>query len=329
MCVIRGVMASIRKLPSGKFRAEIYRHRKRLSKVHLTKTAAKEWAARQEYLIREVEGQPVDHGTFGDLLERYGREVSPTKRGERWEIARLAKIRRDKIAEVNVADLTPAHFADWRDRRLKEVAPGSVIREMQLMSSAINIARREWGIVDRNPLSDVRKPSKPPPRDRLPTEDELSRLEHAAGADLTNATARAFHAFLFAVETAMRAGEIVGLSWDRIDIDRRVARLNHTKNGRPRDVPLSSEAVRLLEALPRQDPVSGLDSAKLDALWRKIRGRAKVDGLTFHDSRHAAITRLSKKLDVLALARMVGHSDLRMLQVYYNESAEDLAKRLD
>ncbi len=67
----------------------------------------------------------------------------------------------------------------------------------------------------------------------------------------------------------------------------------------------------------------------LDAPRRRVRDRAKVEGLTFHDSRLTAITRLSKRLDVLALARMVGHSDLRMLQVYYNETAEELAKRLD
>ncbi|KFI24128.1 site-specific integrase, partial [Paenirhodobacter enshiensis] len=130
-------------------------------------------------------------------------------------------------------------------------------------------------------------------------------------------------------ETAMRAGEIAGLVWDRVDLTKRVAHLDHTKNGRPRDVPLSSEAVRLLEALPHVDPVFGLESRQLDALWRKLRDRAGVAGLTFHDSRHAAITRLSKKLDVLALARMVGHTDLRQLQTYYNETAEELARRLD
>lgn len=127
----------------------------------------------------------------------------------------------------------------------------------------------------------------------------------------------------------MRAGEIVALTWDRVDLKRRVAKLTQTKNGRSREVPLSSEAVRLLEALPKSDPVFGLTSHQIDALWRKVRDKAKADGLNFHDSRHAAITALSKKLDVLALARMVGHTDLRMLQVYYNETAEELAKRLD
>lgn len=320
-------MASIRKV-GKKYRVEIARHGVRKSKMFSARQDAKDWAARQEYLIVNSE-HVASQQSFGAVMDRYAREVSPTKRGARWEMIRLEKIQRDDIAKVSMGDLAPSHFADWRDKRLKEVAPASVIREMQLMGSVLNVARREWGLITVNPLSDVRKPSKPPPRDRRPTSDELERLLHSAGTDLTNATARAFHAFLFAIETAMRAGEIVGLEWERVDLERRVARLVHTKNGRARDVPLSKEAVRLLEALPRLEPVFGLDTRSLDALWRKVRGRAGVEGLTFHDSRHEAITRLAKKLDVLALARMVGHTNLKMLQTYYNETAEELAKRLD
>lgn len=322
-------MASFRKLPSGNVRAEIARSGQRLSKVFPTKQAAKEWAVRQEALILDALATPADHGTFGDLLSRYAREVSPKKKGERWEVIRIEKLRRDEVASVRLVDLTSADFAKWRERRLSEVAPASVAREMQLMSAALNIARKEWRIIDVNPLSDVAKPRKPPGRERLPTSDEVDRLRHSAGDDLTKATARAFHAFRFALETAMRAGEIAGLTWDRVDTETRVARLTHTKNGRARSVPLSAEAVSLLEALPKADPVFGLDSRQLDVLWRKLRDRAGVEDLTFHDSRHAAITRLAKKLDVLALARMVGHSDLKMLQIYYNETAEELARRLD
>ena len=200
---------------------------------------------------------------------------------------------------------------------------------MTLLSSALNVARKEWGLISFNPISDVRKPTSPPHRDRLVTSKEMEKLEKAAGTDLGRGMARALHAFKFSMETAMRAGEVVGLEWARVDIERRVARLDMTKNGTAREVPLSSEAIRLLEELPRCDPVFNLSSQTLDALWRRLRDRAGVTGLTYHDSRHAAITRLSSKLDVLALARMVGHKDLRMLSIYYNETAEELAKRLD
>lgn len=320
-------MASFRKLKSG-YRAEVARNGIRKSKVLPTKQEAKDWAARAEYEILNHD-KVAAKLTLGEVFDRYAREVSPAKRGHRWEVIRLEKFQRDPIARLQLGDLSAKDFSKWRDQRLAEVAPASVIREMQLMSSVLTVARRDWELIAANPLSDVRKPSKPQPRDRLPTAAEIEAMQFSAGVDLDKATARAFHAFKFAMETAMRAGEITGLEWDRVDLERRVALLTHTKNGRPREVPLSSKAVALLQELPELNPVFGLSPRQLDVLFRKLRDRAEVMGLTFHDSRHAAITELSKKLDVLALARMVGHTDLRQLRVYYNESAEELAKRLD
>lgn len=321
-------MASFRKMSGNRWRAEVARQGVRKSSIFPTKQAAKDWAARQEYLI--LNAKPASETTlFDDVLDRYAREVSVNKRGARWEILRIERFRKDAFAKIEMAKLTATDFATWRDTRLREVAPGSVSREMTLLSSVLNVARKEWGLLSENPISDVRKPTSPPARDRLISERELEALHSVAGDDLSNAMARALHAFRFSIETAMRAGEVVGLEWDRIDLDRRVARLAVTKNGTAREVPLSTEAVRLLKALPRANPVFNISSQTLDVLWRRLRGRAKVENLTFHDSRHIAITRLSRKLDVLALARMVGHKDLRMLQSYYNETAEELAKRLD
>jgi len=320
-------MASIQKTQNG-YRAFVAKNGIRKSRRFPTKREAKDWAARVEFEIANGEATAATM-TFGELLGRYARERSPQKRGARWEIIRLEKLQRDKIASVKLENLSAKHFTEWREKRLREVAPASVIREMQLMSSVLNTAKSEWQLIPGNPLREVKRPKKPLPRDRLVTAEELDKLAESAGSDLKTATARAFHAFRFACETAMRAGEIVGLTWDRVDLDRRVAKLTHTKNGRPSDVPLSSEAIRLLKELPEMDPIFGLTSRQLDVLWRKVRDKAGVKDLTFHDSRHYAITRLSKKLDVLALARMVGHTDLKMLQVYYNEDAEELAKRLD
>ncbi len=94
-------------------------------------------------------------------------------------------------------------------------------------------------------------------------------------------------------------------------------------------MPLSSEAVRLIQVLPDQGQLFDMSSADLDAAWRNVRDRAGIEGLTFHDSRHSAVTQLSKKLDVLALARMIGHRDIKQLMVYYNAPASELAKLLD
>ena len=320
-------MSSIRKLKNGRWQAQIARNGIRKSKVFDAKQAAKDWAARQEYLI--LNAKPTGETMLlSDAFDRYANEVSPTRRGERWEIIRLRKFSRDEISSRPIGSITARDIAEWRDRRLKEVAPASARREMELMSAVFTVARVEWGLIATNPMADVRRPKSPPARKRRVSQAEFDALAISAGDDLTTATARAHHAFLFAIETAMRAGEIVGLTWDAIILADRVAHLPITKNGLPRDVPLSSEAVRLLEALPVSEPVFGLTSRQLDVLWRKVRDRAGVSGLTFHDARHEAITRLARRVDVLDLARIVGHKNISQLMTYYDATAGEIAERL-
>jgi integrase len=294
-------MASIRKLDTG-FRAEVARKGVRMSQVFRTTTEAKDWAARQEYLILHQD-EVRSKVTFGEVITRYAKEVSPTKRGMRWEQVRLEKFQTYPLAKIPLMDLKASDLGNWRESRLKEVSPSSVKREMVLMSAVLTQAKKEWGLIRESPMADVRKRSDAAPRDRRPSTEEMERLLLSAGSDLTKSTARVYHAFLFAIETAMRAGEVVGLTWSRIDLKNQVAHLPLTKNGKVREVALSSEADRLLEALPKQDPVFGLAGAQLDALWRKLRDRAGVEDLHFHDSRHEAITRLARKLDVLLYQR--------------------------
>lgn len=321
-------MASISKLPSGKFRAQVEKKGQRMSKAFPTRSEAKAWGARQEYLVEHA-GEVNSRMSFGDLLDKYGREVSALKRGSRVEIVRIERLKRDKIASVALGDLSQTDFADWRDRRLMQIKGASVRRELEQLSSALKKARTEWWLMSSNPLEGIYWPKSSPPRDRLATSGEIEALALSAGNDLTKATARAFHAWLFSVETAMRAGEVAGLRREHLDLKRRTAHLPMTKNGTARDVPLSSEAVRLVEALPNLVPVFGLTADQISSLFAKVRKRAGVVNLTYHDSRHIAITRLASKLHVLDLARMVGHRNISQLQTYYNATAEDMAKLLD
>ena len=104
----------------------------------------------------------------------------------------------------------------------------------------------------------------------------------------------------------------------------------NTKNGEDREVPLSSEAIRILQELPEHNPVFGLTASQIDSNFRRAKKLAIVEGLNFHDMRREALTRLSKKVDVLALARISGHRDLKiLLGTYYAESMADVAKLLD
>ena len=238
------------------------------------------------------------------------------------------------LCDVKTVEVKPQHLADWRDRRLRDVLAASVLREWNLLSNAFSIAVKKWRWLADNPLKHVRRPAVPPSRDRLISNDELERLVFASGYDdhlfPETVSAKVGAALLFAIETALRAGEIVKLCWQDVEIEKRYLRVRDSKTtAGVRYVPLSPEAIRLLKQVQGDNlGVFQLNSSQLDSMFRKIRGIADIQDLHFHDTRHVAITRLAKKLDVLDLARRVGHRDLKMLMVYYNASAEDIVKRL-
>ena len=301
------------------------------SRMFATRTQARMWAEQREEDLRL--GRRAPHSaTVGDALRRYSNEVSPKRRGARWERLRLKSIREHwDRSKLPVAALTSAHVAAWRDGRLNEVAPGTVAREMNLLSAVFTHAVREWRWIPVNPCLTVKKPAEPPPRRRRITDAEIAKICLALGYEYgepENTSQRVAVAFLFALETAMRAGEIVGLRQQDLHLSEQYAELPRTKNGDRREVPLSKRAVELIRLLPNNDPVFGLESGTRDALYRKAKQRAKTD-VRFHDARAEAIWRLSKKLDVLQLARVVGHRSPASLMLYYSESASDMARRLD
>ena len=328
-------MASITKQKTG-WRAQVAIKGVRESGMFSTKREAEAWATEREAALRKQSATGVTAGkTCQDAFDRYSLEVSPHKKGARWEDIRLQALAKHKIdgeaiGEMLLVDLTADALGKWRDARLLQVAGSTINRDMNLLSHVFTIARREWKWIHSSPTADVRRPKDPPHRDRLISDDESARLQLALGYDgetVDSKSAAVAVAFLFAIETAMRAGEICELTWDRVEGT--AARLLKTKNGTKRDVPLSARAIALLQQLPRDNATCfGITSASLDALFRKAKTRAAVEDLKFHDTRHEAITRLAKKLNVLELARMVGHKDLNELQTYYNATAEELATKL-
>jgi integrase len=319
----------------ARWRAAVCVRRVRRSKSFRTKAEAASWALEQEALLAKGTGLAPPGTTVRTLLEKYAREVSDRKRGKREENLRIDRILRDdELANVALEALGSSDIAAWRDRRLKAVSAASVRREWTLISHACTVAVQDWQWLPANPCKVARRPPPPPHRERTMTADEVERICFALGYDggmPQTVSQRVAVALLLALETALRASELTGLTWDRVDLERRVARLSAaTKAGIGRDVPLSTEAVRLLALLgpAKIGSVFGLQSRQVDALFRKARDKAGVVGLHFHDSRHTAITRLAQRLPILDLARMVGHRDLRMLQVYYNPTPEEIAARL-
>lgn len=321
-------MAYIHRMKSGGWRAEVNRAGVRKSNVLPTKAAAVAWATQLEGdVLAKRRGQTVRR-SLRQAIERYRDEVTPHKPGRRWETIRLNFYLGPDgglpFVEKWLEEVTPDDFGRWRDRRLLGVKGSTVNRDFNLLSAVLTTAREEWGWMHSAPLKKARRPSEGQPRTRVIRWTEVRRmlreLGWRRGAPPATKSAEVGHAFLVALHTAMRASEVL-----KAQPAGTVARLYETKNGEARDVPLSPRAQRLVALCPRYT----VDSAGMDALFRKARLRAGLEGFTFHDSRGTALTRMARKVDVLTLARISGHKDLNILmRTYYRERSESIAERL-
>jgi integrase len=323
-------MASIRKR-GKKWTAEVRTKGVCRSKTFLTRAEAMRWSLDFEQQIGKNPGISLSH-SFREAMQRYAREVSPSRKGAHWEQIRLLKLERDPIADIMLPDLRREDIEAWIKRQT--TSSGSINRELNMIGSVLREARVQWKWMAENPMLDLKRPKLPPARDRLIDDAELERLLLALEYDETvpvkTMRQEIAVAFLLALESAMRQGELWGLDWSRIYLDRKFVTLPDTKNGMRRDVALSARAVTLFGRLsPKTSgPVFRCSQGTASTVFRRAVIMAGLDNLTFHDSRHTAITRLARKLDVLDLARMVGHRDIRSLMIYYNASAEDIAGRL-
>lgn len=327
-------MATPKKTAQGTWRIQIEVRGQRDSFTAPTRREAAEWAARRTVELQAVaSGEVGTTKTLRDAMRQYAREVTPAKRGWQKEAIRLAAFERQALPlDKKLQDVAPTDLAAWRDERLKVNARGSVLRDMTLLSSVLEVARRDWGWLRGNPMTDVRRPAEPDHRERVITPREVRAMLRSLGwrGPVRSVSAAVAHCFVLALQTGMRAGELCGLAWEDVRGDYVVLHAGATKTGKGRHVPLTPTARRTIERMRGWDDVRvfGLQPQTLDALFRRHRQRAGLTGFTFHDARHTAATRLARRLHVLDLCRMFGWRDPKQALVYYNATASDIAGRL-
>jgi integrase len=276
--------------------------------------------------------------SMGEALKRYCTSVSILKKGYGQEKYRIEQLCRSFLGDKTTRAVTSVDIATYRDQRLSEVNPrtlrtlstSTVRLEMSLLSNFFDISRIEWGICDVNPVANVRKPKSPPGRDRRLTAREdrliLRYCHQHINLDL-------YSIVMLALETAMRQGEILKLSWEHINLKSRVAHLPDTKNGTKRDVPLSIKARDALirMGVKSRGRVFGYTSEGLKSTWRFMVIKLGIENLHFHDLRDEAVSRLFElgTLDMMEVAAISGHKSLAMLKRYTHLKAHRLVRKLE
>ena len=322
-------MASFRKR-NGKWQAQVRRSGLgNISRSFILKSDAQAWARSAEAEL-ESGRQANKHGlnrTLGELLVRYRDEVIVHKRAHNSETRRVARLLKDPLSAVRLECLDPAKLAAFRDRRLQD-GVRTCQYDLALIRHAFKIADTEWGFkLPENPVNRIRMPRAPKPRERRLEEGELERLQQAV---LRGRLPWLWPLITLAIETAMRRGELLSLHWSDIDMQNGIAFLAHTKNGSPRRVPLSPEALRILGALPRNE--ARLFAVSADAVrqaWERVCQRAEIKNLHFHDLRHEAISRLFEMgLSVPEVPLVSGHKTPAQLFRYTEMRSRDVQRKL-
>jgi integrase len=299
-------------------------------------TDARKWASSTESAIRERRhfktAESTRH-TVADLVDRYTRDVLPTKKPKTQEPQRgqLAWWKAE-LGAYTLADCTPALIAEARDKLAREPipqpkrkpspeyarefkdgrqrealparepryrGPASINRYLAVLSHAFTVAVQEWAWVEDNPVLKVTKPTEPRGRVRFLADEERDRLLSACRE---SSNPWLFRAVVVALSTGMRKGELMGLEWKDVDLQAGRITLHETKNGETRVVPLAGPALALLREhgkVRRMDtPLLFPGSRKgspidLRTPWETALKRAGIEDFHWHDLRHSTASYLA------------------------------------
>ncbi len=314
------------------------------------KVHAEAWAKAQETDMNRntyVDTREAESVTLFDALDRYKNEKTIHKKGRVFEDRKIEYLKKWPIAKTAMAYIKTSDIAKFRDERLKQVKPNTVKRELIILSHLFNTARREWKMDSLvNPITLISKPKSPQGRDRRLSPAEEKRLLKASRK---SSSPWLEPMIILLLETAMRRGELLSLSWQKdIFVNRedvktsdgkkkrysyRYALLRDTKNGEARKVPLSPKAVSALAQLRRMFPESSkvipFTGDGVKSVYQRILDNEGIEDLHIHDLRHEATSRLFERgLNMMQVASITGHKSLSMLKRYTHLRAEDIVKLL-
>lgn len=334
------------KMPKPVKRGDVYRIQlqidgKRVSCTRDTSRECEQWAAKKilesKIATREEEQGIKPKFSFRELVDHYYEHVGQYKesKSSRSWIKGQIGIFDEKfgfLSGTSVHDITPKQLTNWRNHRSGEVGANTVLKEISFYSAVFTYAQKELFLIDENPWMLITKPKKPKARSRRIHKSEIELMLKALDYEVGNTPVLPQHyvawGFLFALETAVRRGELITLQ--KKDVHEHHIHLPKTKNGEPRNVPLTEEARALLDLIKHDGKkVIPQSENAFRLMWERRKEAVGLSGLHFHDTRHEAITRMVRirKLPVEVLAKITGHKKIDVLvNTYYNPNADDLVE---
>ena len=326
-------MAKVRKKKNGQwfidYRVHGIRHRETVGN---SKKLA--MAVLNKRLLEIAEGKFLDkkeivNVKFADFADEYIEIYAKhNKKSYKTDLVRLIALK-PLIGNRYLHEITPRLVEEFKSKRIKEVKPATVNRELACLKHIFTIAN-EWGRVEQNPVKRVKMFRENNCRVRYLEQDEIERLLNACTGYLKNIV-------VIALNTGMRKSEILNLKWENINIKQGFIYLLDTKNGDKREIPINGTVKHVL-ITQRKHPKSpyvfynkdGKPFGDIKKGFIAVLNRTGIIDFKFHDLRHTFASHLVMSgIDLNTVRELLGHKSIRMTLRYSHLSPAHKKKAVD
>ena len=263
---------------------------------------------------------------FKDLADMYLENYAKSnKRSWQDDKYRIDAHMNPFFGSYELQKVTPLLIEKYRAERLKAgVSRSTVNREITIMKKMFNLAI-DWSLTDKNPIVKVKLFSeKDTMKERILTEEEVRLM--AESPEYLKPI------LIVALNSGMRRGEVLNLKWKQIDISKKLIRVENTKSGKNRVIPVNEYLYQVLLKAKCENgksrfvfpnPETELPYTEVKKSFKSACERAGIDDLRFHDLRHTFATRLLESgVDLITVRDLLGHFSVRVTQRYTHSSQE-------
>ena len=309
------------------FTVEVNGKRKRIQSAEWTKEDAEAELAKVQLQLEPTPAAPAGGITLKEAAERYLAAKSRKKSLETDKLY-LAMFRSAWGDDTPLAQITGAKISAWKAERLATVCrqtkelykPAAVNRPLALLRHLLRLAHEEWEVLPSVPK--IRLEREAEGRLRWLSQEEIAAL---LAACQKSKNPELYAAVVIAINTGLRRAELLELTWDRVDRSRGVIRLELTKSGRRREVPLNDDSDAALVSLGPRSSGRVFRDGSIRTAYENAVIAAKLDDVTFHTLRHTfASWAVQRGVSLPELKELLGHSSIGMTMRYAHLAPEHL-----
>lgn len=278
--------------------------------------------------------------TFREFSEVYLSKHSKTNKISYYEDCCRMKKLVQFFGEFQFSDIKPFDIEEFKSVRMlddspsrpgEKISPTTVNHDLKLLSSMFSRAVAWKMLVTENPMKEVKQLRENNHRLRFLSVEEIGELSKACVNDEERGVkGELFNLVTLAVNTGMRKGELMGLEWHNIDLKNSAIHIYASKSGKPRPIPINKQAMEVLLSIRKLPCSSKLFESDHRQAYILALEAAGIKDANFHTLRHTFASHFMMcGGNIYALAKILGHSNIKMTERYSHLSPDFLTRTME